>query len=183
LVAAASQLSSKQLAAAIAITAILVIAGLWFLTPILIRFPLIWNNIPVISVVAPFIYAVVPRRWVASISHAILSIAGGLTISFRISVVDNYQIGLLLGAFLSAGFIEIWMRYLDRVRGSMGQEAWKRELAWYCGMAVIATALLYEFAFRGGINPVLWIAAAVVAALGWFLGDIVKEYLRMRQAG
>jgi hypothetical protein len=183
LVAAAAQLSSRQLTAAIGITAVLVIAGLWILTPILVQYPLIWNNIPIVSLVAPFVYAAVPRRWAASIAHAVLAIAGGLTISMRINVVDNYLVGLFLGALLSAGFIEIWLRYLDRIRGQLGEEAWKRELAWYCGMAVIATALLYEFTFRGGLNPVLWIGAVFMAAVGWFLGDMVKEYLKIRQIG
>jgi len=144
---------------------------------------LIWNNIPVVAIVAPFVYAAVPRRWFASITHALLAIAGGATIYVRVNTRDDYILGLLLGALLSAAFIEIWLGFLDKIRGAKGGEAWGRELAWYCAMAVIATGLLYELAFRGGLNLWLWVGAVVMAGIGWFLGDMVKEYLKLRQTG
>jgi serine/threonine-protein kinase len=183
LVAAAAQLSSRQLAAAVGVTIVAVIAGFWVLTPFLVGIPLIWNNIPVVAIVAPFVYAAVPRRWFASITHALLSLAGGATIFMRVNTRDDYMVGLIIGVLLSAAFIEIWLGFLGKIRGEKGQEAWGRELAWYCAMAIIATGLLYEFAFRGGLNIWLWLGAAVMAGIGWFLGDMVKEYLKMRQTG
>jgi hypothetical protein len=183
LVAVAAQLSTKQLAAAIGAIAIAVVAGFWFLAPILIGYPFIWNNIPVVAVVAPFVYAAVPRRWVASIAHAVLALVGGLTIYFRLTGFDNYLLRLFLGTFLSAGFIEIWLGFLDRIRGKRGQEAWGRELAWYCLMAMIATGVLYQVTFGRGLNPWLWLGATLMAALGWFLGDMLKESLKLRHTG
>jgi serine/threonine-protein kinase len=183
LVAAATQLSSKQLAAAVGVSALVVIAGLWFLTPVFVDYPFIWNNIPVVAVVAPLVYAAVPRRWVASISHTTMALVGGSTIYLRISTGDDYLSGLLFGVILSAAYIEVWLGFLDKIKGSKGQDAWMRELAWYCTMAVIATVVLYELAFRGGLNPGLWIGAVVMAALGWFLGDMIKEYIKIRQTG
>jgi serine/threonine protein kinase len=183
LVAVAAQLSSKQLAAAVGTVALGVIAGLWFLAPVLVDYPFIWNNIPIVAIVAPFVYAAVPRRWVASISHAILAFIGGSTIYLRLGTGNDYLVGLFFGVIISAAYIEIWLGFLNKIRGAKGQDAWIRELVWYCTMAVIAIVLLYELAFRGGVNPALWIWAVVMAALGWFLGDMVKEFIKMRQTG
>jgi len=148
----------------------------------LVNYRFIWNNIPVVSLAAPLVYAAVPRRWVASITHACLAIAGGSTIIIRLSMANEFLFRLFIGAVLSAGFIEIWLRNVDRVRGEKGENAWKRELAWFCSMSVIATALLYQITFRRGLNLWLLLGASLIGALGWFIGDLIKEYLLLRKS-
>jgi serine/threonine protein kinase len=180
LVAAMTRLSAGQLAAVIGIAIVVVVAALWLLTPILVNYPLIWNNIPIISLVAPLAYAALPRRWLPSIVHACFAVIGGATIHFRLEMAENHLLKLLLGAVLSAALIEILLRNMDRIRGSQGEEAWRRELAWLCGMSVVATALLYEVTFGRGSNLWLWLGAAVMAGVGWFVGDMIKEYLKVR---
>jgi len=182
LVAAAAQLSSRQVAAALGIITVAVVGGIWLLAPILVKFPAIWDNIPIVAIVAPCVFTAVPRRWVASISHTIIAFSGGLTLFVRLDIENDYLLGLLIGVLASALFIEIWLRFLDKVRGAKGKEAWLREVSWFCLMAGIATGILYQVAFQGGMNPWLWLGAVVMAFLGWFIGDSVKEYLNMRRA-
>ena len=181
LAVAMSGLSSMQLIFITSILTVAIIVAFWFLSPILVDFHFIWNNLPVVSLAAPLVYAAVPRRWFASISHACFAIAGGTTIIFRLGLSQQYLFRLILGAILSAAFIEIWMRNLNRVRGEKGEKAWKRELAWFCGMSVIATSLLYEITFGRGFNLWLLLNALWIAALGWFIGDMLKELLKIRR--
>lgn len=183
LIQTAAQLSSKQLALILGSAVIATVAGMWWLTPILRQYPLIWNYVPLISLVAPLAHAAVPRHWVASVSHVILTLAGSLTIHLRSGGSYSYYDGVVLGALLSGGFIEIWLMLLGRIKGLTGWEEWKTELAWYCGMAVVATGLLYELAFSYGLVFWLWLGAAGMGALGWFLGDLIHQYLNMRQTG
>jgi serine/threonine protein kinase, bacterial len=183
LIMAAAQLSSEQLALALGGVVVVTVAGLWWLTPSLKGYPLIWNYVPLISLVAPLAHAVVPRRWVASVAHVVLTFAGNLTIHLRTGGDFSYFSGLFLGVLLSGGFIEVWLSMLNRVKGLAGWEEWKTEMAWYCGMAVIATGLLYELSFGNGINFWLWLGAAFMAALGWFFGDLLHQYLNLRHTG
>lgn len=183
LAVAMSGLSTIQLSLALSVLTIMTIVGFWFLAPILVDYDFLWNNIPIISLAAPLIYAAVPRRWVASIAHACFSITGGATIILRLELSTEFLLRLFVGALLSAGFIEIWMRNLNRVQGEKGKKAWMRELLWFCSMSVIATTLLYEITFQEGLNPWLWLSAFLIAALGWFVGDIFREFLRIRKLG
>ena len=183
LIQAAAGLPSNQLALALGAIVIVAVAGLWWLTPALKRYPLIWNYVPLISLVAPLAHAAVPRRWVASVAHLILSLVGNLTISLRTGGDISHFSGFFLGTILSGGFIEIWLMMLDWVKGLTGWEEWKTELTWYCGMAVIATGLQYELSFGFGINFWLWMGASFVAAIGWFFGDLLRQYLNFRQTG
>ena len=182
LVAVAAQLSTRQVAVAVGIITIGVIAGFWFLAPLLVEISVIWDNVPIAAIVAPFVFAAVPRKWFASISHAVIAAAGGVTLYFRFGMEDEYLIGLLIGVLASAVFIEVWLRFLDRIRGSRGKEAWVRELVWFCVMAMIATGILYELTLESGMNLWLWLGAAFLAVLGWFVGDSVKEYLNIRRS-
>lgn len=181
LVVAMTRLSTKQLTVAIGVAIVITVMGLWLFSPILVNYPLIWNNLPIIALVAPLVFTAVPRRWLASITHFCFSIIGGATIYYRLSMIETYLARLLLGAVLSSAFIELWLRNLDRVRGPKGEEAWKRELTWLVAMAVIASALLYQITFGRGLNPVLWLGALIMSSVGWFLGDMIKQYLKMRQ--
>jgi serine/threonine protein kinase len=181
LVSAAFQLSTLQLGLGVGIVTAVVIAGLWFAAPYLVEIPALWNNIPLVAITAPFVYALAPKRWVASVAHAIIAVAGGLTLYFRINMWDGYLIGLSIGIIVSAAFIEIWFRFLNKIRGEKGKEAWVRELAWFCGMSVIATGILYGSAVYYDFSPWVLLGALGMAIIGWFAGDSLKEYLNIRR--
>ena len=52
-------------------------------------------------------------------------------------------------------------------------------------MAVVAVLLYTAVAWgmRWIQSPALWIVAALAGALGWFLGDLVQQYLYLKQTG
>jgi len=128
LIQAAAGLSSKQLALALGVIVIITVVGLWWLTPTLKRYPLIWTYVPLISLVAPLAHAAIPRRWVASVTHVVLALVGNLTINLRTGGDFSHFSGLFLGAMLSGGFIEIWLMMLERIKSLTGSEEWKTEL-------------------------------------------------------
>jgi serine/threonine-protein kinase len=188
LLLAVAQLSNWQIVLALGGLLVLVALALWFGTPVLIQYPVIWNNIPSLVIVAPLVYAAMRRPWVASIAHVLVAMAGRLVIGLRMSTNDPslWRVGPALAASILTGLmIEGAVRLLPHVRGKNREEAWQRELAW-----LAATALVVGILFMGvfwniqfALNPVMLVAAVILGALGWFLGDLVQQYLFLRQTG
>ncbi|GEM_PF-1585120 len=188
LVAAVAQLSNTQLAIAGAAVLIAVAAALWFGTPFLSQDRMIWNNIPLVAIVAPLIYSAARRSYAAPIGHVVFSMVGAVITGARLFEGDLAQgrLGLtLLTALMSAVLIEIFTRRLPKVRGKYQDEAWQRELAWLCLMAISVSALMIGMVWNWdfGLNPLLWISAALLGALGWFIGDSIQQWLLFKQTG
>jgi hypothetical protein len=88
----------------------------------------------------------------------------------------------LLGVILSGLVIEGGLALCYRMTPANNPDAWRRELAWYVGVTMLA-ALVFYACWRSNIlvdQPLLWVAAALIGALGWFLGDLLKEWLAAR---
>lgn len=183
LIQAAQKLSPAQLAGGLGVLVLGTIILLWVLTPILVKMPVLWNSIPLIALIAPVAFAAVPRRGIAFIAHTTLALVGGLTVWARLDGGTGTAGSLILGAVLSGVFIEVWLSFLDKIKSSATSDPWLREMGWLALMEVIATSLLYSLAFQTGLDVLLWFGAALVACVGWFVGDLVRQYLKQRLTG
>ena len=184
-----AQWSGPQLALALGALFVLVMMAIWFGAPIASQYTNIWNNAAALfGIVGPLVYAAVRRPWFAGAAHAVViigsAVVSGLS-AFKDTWWTTQLASMALGAILSGLAIEGLVRLLPRVRGKNRQEAWQRELAWLTGMALMAI-LVYTVVAWGVQwvqSPALWIVAALAGALGWFLGDLVQQYLFLKQTG
>jgi serine/threonine-protein kinase len=185
LIEAAQKLTPAQLAGGLGVLLLGTIILLWVLTPILVQMPVLWNSIPLIALIAPVAFAAVPRRGIAFIAHTTLALAGGLTVWARLESGMGMLGNLILGAVLSGVFIEVWLSFLDKIKSSATSDPWQREMGWMALMQVVSTALLYGLAFEMSrmFDVLLWLGAAAVACVGWFVGDLVRQYLKQRLTG
>jgi len=184
LILAAVQLSSRQLAAALTGIILTIVAAAWILTPVMRRMPIDWNLFPIFAVFGPLGFAAYPKRGMAILAHGILTATLLLTISARLG--DGFSLEATALAILASGiFLEGWLFFLPKIKGQGGQDAWRRELAWYASMGAPAVLLFYYLLARGliGMNPLAWIFGAGFSGLGWFLGDLVNQWLLYRQTG
>lgn len=147
------------------------------------------NNIPLIAVFGALGYAAFPRRGVAFMAHTLFSLALVATIWSRAESQDLWDFygptSLILGALISGAVMEGWVAFLPRIKDRPGGTAWQRELVWLCLMEVVGTALFFAIVTRllYGLNPSMWFMAALFGAAGWFLGDMLRQYLIYRQTG
>jgi hypothetical protein len=183
LILKAAELPAWQLALAIVVITIGALVAAYLFTPLVARIPLIWDNLDVIALIAPLAYAATHQRFVAGIAHATIATLGGIAVWSSLGIAP--AVPLILAIALAVGaFAEVWLAFLPRVRGK-GTDPWQREVAWLAGLAVIVTAatriLLVSFGF--GANPVLWFVSALIGGVGWFIGDLIQQYLFLRQRG
>jgi hypothetical protein len=177
--------ANQQIALAVGGLLALVMLVLWFGTPVLSKFPFIWNTIPSFAIVAPMVYTAVRRHWVASLAHALVVVLGEVVIGLRLHYMDWSKVLPLasLAAVLTGLLIEAFVWLLPRVRGKNREEAWQRELAWLVTMtmivAIIVTGIVWGWPPAASVG--MWISAAILGVVGWFLGDLVQQYLYMRQ--
>lgn len=183
LILKAAELSPTRLGAAIGAILIGIILAAWLFTPTLSRIPWIWDNADFIALVAPLAYAATRKRFVAGIAHTTVATFGGIAVWSSLGYTP--PVPTLLAVGLTAGaFAELWLALLPKIRGT-GADPWQREVGWLAVMAVIVATVgrvvLVSPAF--GLSPTMWIFSALIGALGWFLGDLVQQYLFLRQRG
>lgn len=186
LLLAVVQLSGRQLAAAVGGLLVLVALGVWLLAPVIQRnLPFVWNNVPAFVIAGPMAYAAARRRGAAILAHVPITLVGWLVLWARVGGAPDSYVPLLLGATVSGLAIELGLHFLPQIRGKARDEAWKREIAWFALLAVVAAvsffALLEDPAHS--MRSAMWLGAAVLGALGWFLGDLVQQWLYLRQTG
>ena len=92
---------------------------------------------------------------------------------------------LLLAAFISGLFMEVWAAFTTRIKGSRGEDAWMLEMGWMIGMAMIGTVLFLGIATQWviGLDPLQWLLSAVFGGIGWFLGDLARQSILYRRTG
>jgi hypothetical protein len=71
----------------------------------------------------------------------------------------------------------------------LAEENWRREVAWFAGITIATVILFYlslallgegyasEAYYR---RPGIWFGAGILGLLGWFLGDLIQQWLKMR---
>lgn len=186
LLMAAATLSNQQLAAVLVALAAAVALGVWLLAPIIEReAPIIWNNVPAFVMAGPMAYAALQRRWTAFFTHIIVTVVGWLTWWARSGYTPLTYTPFLAATVFSGGAIELAMAYLPRIKGKLGADAWKREIGWYA-LTTVAAAMTF-YSVMGGIffalQPGMWVGSAMLGASGWFLGDLVQQWLYLRKTG
>ncbi len=93
---------------------------------------------------------------------------------------------MLLGAIGSGLFIYGWLKFLPQVTGgedrdSDAKESPWREAVWLVLMATLAVAILYGVVNVYELQRIgQWFGAAATGLIGWFLGDVVRQYLTLR---
>ncbi len=188
LIMAAADLSNTQLAIAIGALLVFTILGVWLGTPLMRRVPVLWNNLPLIALVGPLTYTATRRHWLTLVTFTLVGFFGGVVLWQQVAYESENYLLLLLGALLTGLFMEGWVRLLPRVKRGGGEETWLVEMLWLALMASIGVTIFYVVpAMPTGSIPLLqvgtWIGAAVLGSVGWFLGDMVDQYLFLRRTG
>jgi len=185
LILAASHLSSWQLLGLIIIF-IAILSGLtWALAPVLDQIDFEWNSIPLIAMFAAFGYSAYPKRGSVLISHIVLTSALVFTIYMRLGE-QGYSWGeYALAAGTSALFMEAWVALLPLVQKMVAVQNWISELVWLILMEISGVAIFFGllFSWESVLNPLVLGLSAIFAGLGWFLGDLIRQYLLYRQTG
>lgn len=147
--------------------------------------PEFWNNLPIMAIFGALGYAAYPKRGMVFISHTFVSLILVSTIWLRLGDQGYSWGGLILGALMSGVLMEIWVAFLPRVKGNLGQEGWVRELVWLVIMAMVGTALFLGITtgWSTGMHLEQWVVSAVLGAAGWFLGDMLQQFLLYRKTG
>lgn len=182
----AARYSNRQLMTAAGAILLVIVIGTWLLTPALQQIPWFWNNVPTIAIVGPFAFAATRQRKILGVAHAFTAMLGGFVVYTRIGHLDALAGYLVLGAILSGVVMAGIISALPAITGYRDRDdpgVWQREVSWlaltaivgHIALAGIATSSTYAF------NPVAWISAAILGAVGWFLGDLVQGYLYLRQ--
>jgi len=185
LVQAAAQMDKRRLAVLIvAIIAAIVIAT-WILAPLLSKTQIYWNQVPVIAVFGALGYTAFPKRGIAFLSHTLLTLSLVVTVWARLGY-QGYEWRALFGAVLVSGaFIEAWVSLLPLIKRGRGDDGWVREVIWLAIMEVLATVLFFGIVtgWKSGLEPIQWLLSVVFGVIGWFMGDILNQYMLFRQVG
>lgn len=185
LLMAAIQLSAWQVAAIAAVLAVVLVAATWVLSPILDDINFEWNIVPVVALFGAFGYAAYPKRGSVFIAHTVLTTAMVGTLLVRLGS-QGYTWGeYALAVLVSGAVMEIWAAFLPYVKGKTGKEAWIRELVWLSIMEIIGM-ILFLGLLRGwetALNPMMWGFSALFGGIGWFLGDLIQQYVLYRKTG
>jgi serine/threonine protein kinase len=185
LLATVAQLSGKQLALFVFLTILILVVATVLLAPVLAELGFNWNQVPVVAIFGALGYAAYPKRGMAFASHTLFSVALVATIWARLGSQGYPWADLLIGALISGAFMEIWVAFLPKVKGKRGQENWLLEVVWISVMAVVGTLLFFGLVtdWVTGFEPIQIIISAILGVLGWFLGDLIQQYLLYRQTG
>jgi len=186
LLMAAARLSGRQMAFLAACAALAVVVLAMLLTRPLAEIGYNWNTIPVMAIFGVIGYAAYPKRGSAFITHSLLTVALVAAVWTRLEWRPYSWNTLFLGVVISGMFMELWLIFLPRIKGSGGgSETWQRELIWLIGMAVIGISLFLGFTtgWQEGLKPIQWVVCAILGAAGWFLGDLLQQYLLYKQTG
>lgn len=189
LIMTAAKLTGQQLTIGVGSLMILIVLGIWVLGPSIERnFPIIWNNVPSFAIAGLMAYAAARRHGAAMLAHFPITLVGWFTWWTRSGYTPSSYWPLVSGTLISGLTIEAGLYLLPHIRGKARDEAWKREIAWFGTLAIIATVTFYAIVdARSGLAHSLrlgiWIGAAGIGALAWFLGDLVQQWVYLRQTG
>jgi len=177
----ATRLDDRQIALGVVGLLVLAILGVWFGTPLWRASAFVWDNVPLIGLIGALVYAATRRPWIAAVAHTLTALVGGVALWVRLAIYGERYAALFLGAVGGGLLIRAWLALLPRIKGKA--EAPWREAGWLALMAMLAVAILY-----GAVNinelrrAGQWFGAAAIGGLGWFVGDIVHQYLTLRAA-
>jgi serine/threonine-protein kinase len=178
------QLSGRQMAALMGGAVILIVMAATLLADTLDELDFNWNNIPLMALFGVLGYAAYPRRGAAFLANGLL--ASALVAAVWLQVPPPYSWWMLpLAVLISGIFMEIWVAFMPRIKGALGAEAWKREALWLALMAGIGSTLFNYTISSGsiGVDPLRFLAGAILGVVGWFLGDLLQQFMLQRPSG
>jgi hypothetical protein len=187
LLLAVAQLSDRQIAMGGMALLLLAVLGIWLLGPLVQRdLPFIWDTFPAFTIGAPLAYAATRRRGAALLGQTLIAFAGWAAWWLR-SGDPRANYGMLLVASLISGCAaEAALYFLPRITAGTGDQAWKRELAWLAATSLLVGVVFFTIldnSLFGSRVAGWWIGALPLGALGWFLGDLVQQWVFLRQTG
>jgi len=175
------RLSGRQVAALMAGAMLFIVAAASLSAETLDELEFNWNNVPLVALFGALGYAAYPRRGAAFITHVLLTSALVTAVWMQIPLPYSWLM-LPLAVVISGVFMEIWVAFMPRLKGSLGTEAWKREALWLAFMAGIGSTL-FNLVISGGsigIDLVRFLVGAGLGAAGWFLGDLLQQFMLQR---
>ncbi len=183
LILKAAEIPREQLVVGIATILLAIVGGAFIAAPALIKVSWFWSNVDMGAIVAPFVYAAARKRYMTGIAQTLIFGVSALAVWSSLQYDVPYE-NIILSAAASGVFVELWLALIGRVRGP-GADPWVREVAWLALMGVIVTAMLRIWMSNPswGLNPILWIVSAGIGTLGWFFGDLIQQYMFLRQRG
>jgi len=165
---------------------LLVVLGVWFLAPIVQRdLPFVFENIPLFMIAGPMAFAAMRRPWVALAAQMAVTVAGWMTWWLRSGAMPESYASFVLAVLACGAGVEVGLRLLPRVLRGAGKDAWQREVGWFAVVTALSEFLFFSLLPGTFVlmPPLLWIGAALVGALGWFLGDMIQQWLFLRKMG
>ncbi len=185
LVLALAQLSTGQLLALLAAGLLAVVILVALLTPLQMRYRLLWDNFDGLAIVAPLAFALARRRGAAFVAFVSVAIVGRLTVWLNVGSANANPVLLPLAALLVGLLIEGAFAPLPRWVPLSRREKWKTEVLWLMATSAFSTPLFHALLFgpEWFFYPGLWATSALFGAAGWFVGDAVREYFALRKAG
>jgi serine/threonine protein kinase len=184
LIMAAARLSPWQLALMFGLPVIALVVLTAVLAPVLDDLPIKWSQIPIIAIFGALGYAAYPRWMTGLAGHTLLTLA--LVGTIYTTTGSGYPFSNLLIAILVSGlFIELWTLFLRLIKRKRSGESWGLELGWLAVMGPLVIVIFYLTVSMGNY-PLSWLTIALaplMSGLGWFLGDLINQYITFRQTG
>lgn len=185
LLMATAGLSNVQLTLGLGGLLVAVVLGVWLLAEPISQIGFLWENLQVLAAVAPLTYAAAQRRWVAGLTHALVTGVGGATLWARLGYSMQHSDVLLASALISGLAVEVCIWLLARIKDVGETDDWKTEASWLAFTGALGAMLASGIAASPDylLKVGAWIAGAILGAVGWFLGDMIQQYLWLRQTG
>ena len=179
---AATRLDDRQIALGVVGLLLLAVLGVWFGSPLWREIAFVWNNVPLIGLVGALVYAATRRPWVSAAVHTLTALLGGLVLWQRLGIYSGYYSALFFGAVGSGLFVRVWLEFLPKIKPHNADLPWY-EAGWLVLMTMLAVAILYGAVnVRELLRVGQWFGAAAIGGIGWFLGDIVHQYVILQMA-
>jgi len=185
LIYAATQLSPWQIIAITVLVIIVLVGATALLAVPLDNLAIDWNLVPIMAFFGAFGYAAYPKRGMVFLSHTVLTSALVGTIALRIGSQGYSWQDYALAIGVSGIVMELWTALLPLVERFTSIQAWVRELIWLILMEIIG--MIIFFGLLGGwevsLNPLMWGFSALFGGIGWFLGDLIQQFILYRRTG
>ena len=184
LIIAAAKLSPWQIALMFGLPVITLVVLTAVLAPVLDELPIRWGQFPIIAIFGALGFSAYPRWLTGFASHTLLTLA--LIGTIYATTSSGYPfVNLLIAAAISGLFVELWTLLLRLIKRKRSGESWGLELVWLAILGPLVIAIFYPIVSAGRyhLDWMPFALAPLMSALGWFLGDLINQYITYRQTG
>jgi serine/threonine-protein kinase len=184
-----AEMSNQQLAMLAGALAVLFAIGAALLAPRISAETA--TALPLYLLAGPLAYAASHRRWATAAAHITVTGAVWLVASKWVNTGDDvalYVIGLLLSGLALEAIL--WVREQVWPNANPSQpQPWWQDCAWLAGVTAIGGLVALgvpsvpDSADYNWLRPWFPFSAAIVGAVGWFLGDLYHQHVLLKRAG